>query len=97
VVGAERLRQGAGGLQPDARGAGRGRRLPLRAQPGRRPDEPRPEEDDAALASWFDTSTDPEVAAAVRAAEEVARKEVPSAMSVPPKPQLPVPPEQPYT
>ena len=57
----------------------------------------RPEEDDAALASWFDTSTDPEVAAAVRAAEEVARKEVPSAMSVPPKPQLPVPPEQPYT
>ena len=46
----------------------------------------RPEEDDPALASWFDTSTDPAVAAAVRAAEEVARKEVPSAMSVPPNP-----------
>jgi regulator of protease activity HflC (stomatin/prohibitin superfamily) len=46
----------------------------------------RPEEDDAALANWFDTSTDPEVAAAVRAAEEVARKEVPSALSVPPNP-----------
>ncbi len=45
--------------------------------------ESRPEEDDDALAGWFDTSTDPEVAAAVRAAEEVARKEVPSAMSVP--------------
>ena len=45
--------------------------------------ESRPEEDDEALASWFDTSTDPEVAAAVRAAEEVARKEVPSALSVP--------------
>ncbi|MGH3907245.1 MAG: SPFH domain-containing protein, partial [Pseudonocardiaceae bacterium] len=37
----------------------------------------RPEEDDEAVAGWFDTSTDPEVAAAVRAAEEVARKEVP--------------------
>src|ERR1700742_4711351 len=37
----------------------------------------RPEEDDEAVASWFDTSTDPQVAAAVRAAEEVARKEVP--------------------
>jgi regulator of protease activity HflC (stomatin/prohibitin superfamily) len=38
----------------------------------------RPEDDDEAVAGWFDTSTDPEVAAAVRAAEEVARKEVPS-------------------
>jgi regulator of protease activity HflC (stomatin/prohibitin superfamily) len=36
----------------------------------------RPEDDEDALASWFDTSTDPQVAAAVRAAEEVARKEV---------------------
>jgi len=44
----------------------------------------RPEADDDAVASWFDTSTDPEVAAAVRAAEEVARKEVPSALSIPP-------------
>jgi regulator of protease activity HflC (stomatin/prohibitin superfamily) len=37
----------------------------------------RPEEDDDAVAGWFDTSTDPHVAAALRAAEEVARKEVP--------------------
>ena len=37
----------------------------------------RPEEDDEALAGWFDTSTDPEVAKAVREAEEVARQEVP--------------------
>jgi regulator of protease activity HflC (stomatin/prohibitin superfamily) len=37
----------------------------------------RPEEDDDAVAGWFDTSTDPHIAAALRAAEEVARKEVP--------------------
>ncbi|HKR49406.1 MAG TPA: SPFH domain-containing protein [Pseudonocardiaceae bacterium] len=37
----------------------------------------RPEEDDEAVAGWFDTSADPDIAAAVRAAEEVARKEVP--------------------
>ncbi|MGH3871534.1 MAG: SPFH domain-containing protein [Pseudonocardiaceae bacterium] len=37
----------------------------------------RPEDDDDAIAEWFDTSADPEIAAAVRAAEEVARKEVP--------------------
>jgi regulator of protease activity HflC (stomatin/prohibitin superfamily) len=37
----------------------------------------RPEEDDEAVAGWFDTATDPDVAAAVRAAEEVARREVP--------------------
>ncbi|MGH3776089.1 MAG: SPFH domain-containing protein [Pseudonocardiaceae bacterium] len=37
----------------------------------------RPEEDDDAVEGWFDTSPDPHVAAAVRAAEEVARKEVP--------------------
>jgi regulator of protease activity HflC (stomatin/prohibitin superfamily) len=35
-------------------------------------------EDDDGVASWFDTSTDPKVAAAVAAAEAVARKEVPS-------------------
>ncbi|WP_052168909.1 SPFH domain-containing protein [Actinoalloteichus spitiensis] len=39
--------------------------------------ESRPEAEDEAVASWFDTSTDPKVAEAVRAAEEVARKEVP--------------------
>jgi regulator of protease activity HflC (stomatin/prohibitin superfamily) len=37
----------------------------------------RPEEDDEAVAGWFDTSSDPHIAALVRAAEEVARKEVP--------------------
>ncbi|MGH3785996.1 MAG: SPFH domain-containing protein [Pseudonocardiaceae bacterium] len=37
----------------------------------------RPEEDDEAISAWFDTPTDPHVAAALRAAEEVARKQVP--------------------
>jgi regulator of protease activity HflC (stomatin/prohibitin superfamily) len=36
----------------------------------------RPEDDDESVADWFDTSTDPQVAAAVRAAEEVARQDV---------------------
>ena len=35
-------------------------------------------DDDDEVADWFDTAPDPQVAAAVRAAEEVARKEVPS-------------------
>jgi regulator of protease activity HflC (stomatin/prohibitin superfamily) len=37
----------------------------------------RPEDDDDAVAGWFDNPTDPHVAAALRAAEEVARQEVP--------------------
>lgn len=37
----------------------------------------KPEDDEEAVASWFDTSTDPRVAQAVAAAEEVARKEIP--------------------
>ena len=41
----------------------------------------RPEEDDDGIAGWFDTSTDPKVAQAVREAEAVARKEVPSPIS----------------
>ncbi len=41
----------------------------------------RPEEYEESVADWFDTSTNPEVAAAVREAEAVARKEVPSAMN----------------
>ncbi|WP_344133633.1 SPFH domain-containing protein [Saccharopolyspora halophila] len=40
---------------------------------------PPAEEEEEAVQSWFDTSTPPEVAEAVRAAEAVARKEVPSA------------------
>ena len=35
-------------------------------------------EDDEEVADWFDTAPDPQVAAAVRAAEEVARTEVPA-------------------
>ncbi|WP_199443442.1 SPFH domain-containing protein [Umezawaea beigongshangensis] len=42
------------------------------------PSQARPEDDDASIADWFDTAPDPHVAEAVRAAEEVARKEVPS-------------------
>ncbi len=52
--------------------------------------EPAPEEDDAAIADWFDTSTDPEIAEAVRAAEAVARKEVKTPL-VPPLPIAPAP------
>ena len=37
---------------------------------------PPPELDDEDVKDWFDTSTDPEVAAAVREAEEVARRQV---------------------
>jgi regulator of protease activity HflC (stomatin/prohibitin superfamily) len=61
----------------------------------------RPEDDDESIADWFDTSTDPQVAAAVRAAEAVAQKDVPppgelpqgrqQAISAPPSPAPPVP------
>ncbi|KAA2265714.1 SPFH/Band 7/PHB domain protein [Solihabitans fulvus] len=53
----------------------------------------RPEEDDESIADWFDTSTDPKVAEAVRAAEEVARKEVPGPLPTarPHVPPLPAP------
>ncbi|TDP91142.1 SPFH domain-containing protein [Labedaea rhizosphaerae] len=46
--------------------------------PAAEPAASNPEEDDPAVASWFDTSTDPRIAEAVRAAEAVARQEVPS-------------------
>lgn len=42
-----------------------------------------PEEDDPAVADWFDTAPDPAVAEAVRAAEAVARKEVPGPLESP--------------
>ncbi|MGH3831882.1 MAG: SPFH domain-containing protein [Pseudonocardiaceae bacterium] len=55
----------------------------------------RPEEDDEAVSGWFDTSTDPHIAELVRAAEEVARREVPGpevgmarALSAPVRPVL---------
>jgi regulator of protease activity HflC (stomatin/prohibitin superfamily) len=38
-------------------------------------------DDEEELAAWFDTSTDPSVAAAVAAAEAVARREVPSPLN----------------
>ena len=41
----------------------------------------RREDDDEDIANWFDTSTDPKVAEAVRAAEAVARQEVPSPLA----------------
>jgi hypothetical protein len=37
----------------------------------------RPEDDDEAIAGWFDNPTDPNVAAALQAAKEVAHREVP--------------------
>ncbi|MEU0881325.1 SPFH domain-containing protein [Lentzea sp. NPDC005914] len=46
---------------------------------------PRPEDDDESVADWFDTAPDPKVAAAVAAAEAVARKEVPGPLSGPPR------------
>jgi regulator of protease activity HflC (stomatin/prohibitin superfamily) len=51
----------------------------FRFEPSKDDERPydRPEDDDEALAEWFDTSTDPQVAAAVRAAEAVAHKDVP--------------------
>jgi hypothetical protein len=44
----------------------------------------KPEEDDEEIKGWFDTSTDPRVAEALRAAEAVARKEVPSPLHLRP-------------
>ncbi|MEV0053554.1 SPFH domain-containing protein, partial [Saccharopolyspora shandongensis] len=41
-----------------------------------------PEEEEESIKAWFDTSTTPEIAEAVRAAEEVARKEVSSATTI---------------
>src|SRR3712207_4525987 len=43
----------------------------------------RPEADDESVADWFDTAPDPAVAEAVRAAEAVARQEVPGPLESP--------------
>ncbi|SDK00449.1 Regulator of protease activity HflC, stomatin/prohibitin superfamily [Actinopolyspora mzabensis] len=48
------------------------------------PSEP-PEKDDPSVSSWFDMASNPEVAEAVRAAEAVARKEVPTDLSSTPR------------
>ncbi|RRO20492.1 SPFH/Band 7/PHB domain protein [Saccharopolyspora rhizosphaerae] len=54
--------------------------------PEETPDAPPAEAVEESVQSWFDTSTNPEVAEAVRAAEAVARKEVPPAnVSQPPE------------
>ncbi|MEU0465120.1 SPFH domain-containing protein [Amycolatopsis sp. NPDC006131] len=45
--------------------------------------------DDEEVASWFDTSTDPRIAEAVREAEAVARQEVPGPLSHQPQPPAP--------
>nr|WP_232376878.1 SPFH domain-containing protein [Amycolatopsis aidingensis] len=44
----------------------------------------RPQLDDEEVASWFDTTTDPKVAEAVREAEAVARQEVPGPLNAGP-------------
>jgi hypothetical protein len=44
----------------------------------------RPEDDDEGVAGWFETPSDPHVAAALRAAEEVAHKEVSMSASLSP-------------
>jgi hypothetical protein len=49
--------------------------------PAYEPPARRDDEDEEEIATWFDTSTDPKVAEAVRAAEAVARQEVPSPLS----------------
>ena len=49
--------------------------------PAYEPPQRREDEDEEDIASWFDTSTDPKVAEAVRAAEAVARQEVPSPLA----------------
>jgi regulator of protease activity HflC (stomatin/prohibitin superfamily) len=46
-------------------------------------DTPSPTMDDDEVSAWFDTSTDPKVAEAVREAEKVARQEVPSPLNTP--------------
>ncbi|GAB3572273.1 SPFH domain-containing protein [Amycolatopsis endophytica] len=60
----------------------------FRYEPAPADGEP-PTLDDDEVASWFDTSTDPRIAEAVREAEAVARKEVPGPMSHSSQPPVP--------
>jgi len=60
----------------------------FRYEPSQETTEP-PRLDEDEVASWFDTSTDPEVAEAVRAAEAVARKEVAGPLTGPGGPMPP--------
>ncbi|TVT21380.1 SPFH/Band 7/PHB domain protein [Amycolatopsis acidiphila] len=59
----------------------------FRYEPAADEDVTPPTFDDDDVASWFDTSTDPRIAEAVREAEKVARQEVPGPLgSTPPAP-----------
>ena len=84
VAGAQRLRLCTAGVHQDARRARRGRCLPLHPVAV---DEnlPKPEDDSAEVAAWFDTQTDPEIARAVAKAEAEARTSVPGAIDPPPQ------------
>jgi len=64
--------------------------------PKEEPPPQRPEDDDESVADWFDTSTDPQVAAAVRAAEAVAQRDVPLTGELPQsrQPAIGAPPAQ---
>ncbi|AXB48365.1 stomatin family protein [Amycolatopsis albispora] len=55
----------------------------FRYEPPAYEDVEKPSIEDDEVAAWFDTSTDPKVAEAVRAAEAVARQEVPSPLTAP--------------
>jgi len=55
----------------------------------------RPVLDDDEVSDWFDTSTDPRIAEAVRAAEAVARQEVPGVLGTTPRPKPVVVEEEP--
>nr|WP_245757212.1 SPFH domain-containing protein [Amycolatopsis xylanica] len=65
----------------------------FRYEPPKEEDTERPVLDDDEVSAWFDTSTDPRIAEAVRAAEAVARQEVPGPLgSTPPPAARPTPP-----
>jgi regulator of protease activity HflC (stomatin/prohibitin superfamily) len=65
----------------------------FRYEPPKDEDFERPVLDDEEVAEWFDTSTDPRIAEAVRAAEAVARQEVPGPLGSAPRATDPVPTE----
>jgi hypothetical protein len=59
----------------------------FRYEPAADDNTERPVLDDDEVSDWFDTSTDPRIAEAVRAAEAVARQEVPGPLGSPPRPK----------
>lgn len=64
----------------------------FRYEPPKEEATERPVLDDDEVAAWFDTSTDPRIAEAVRAAEAVARQEVPGPLGSTPQAGRPTPP-----